>query len=353
MIDSYYRMKALNRLGIRIHLHCFQYGRLPSDELESLCETVNYYPRKSGFLHLFSSLPYIIATRQAKELLENLIKNDYPILFDGLHTTYLLNHPALTKRKKLMRAHNIEHYYYKTLSNYETFFLKKLYFRFESYKLKKYEKVLAIADSIFSISNNEQAYFENKYHNSVYVAPFHPFNEPECLPGFGKYILYHGDLSVNENIAVVNSLISEVFSKVSFPCIVAGKNPSKKLFAQVDLYPNIRIISNPDKSEMKNLIQNAHIHLIPAFATNGFKLKLLYALYSGRHCIINSSLEMANSLKNICHTANSNEEIIEKIQQLLHMEFTNGMISERKKPLTFNYSNILNAHKLIDNIFKE
>ncbi len=75
MIDSYYRIKALNSLGIRIHLHCFQYGRLPSDELESLCETVNYYPRKSGFLHLFSSLPYIISTRQAKELLENLTWN--------------------------------------------------------------------------------------------------------------------------------------------------------------------------------------------------------------------------------------------------------------------------------------
>lgn len=353
MIDSYYRIKSLHSLGVKIHLHCYQYGRLHSKELESLCETVNYYPRKSGIFYLFSALPYIISTRQSKSLLECLLKNDYPIFFDGLHTTFLLKHPALTNRKKMIRAHNIEHYYYKTLADYETNFLYRLYFRFESLKLKRYEKVLINADSIFSISDSEQKYFGDIFNNSVYIAPFQPYTEPESLPGYGEYILYHGDLSVNENIAVADSLISDVFSKISFPCIIAGKNPSKQLLVKASRYSNIRIISNPDKSEMKNLILNAHIHLIPAFATNGFKLKLLYALYSGRHCIINSTFDMTSSVTRLCHIVKSNIEIIEKIQQLMNMEFTKEMINERKKPLSDNYSNLKSAKKLIDLIFTD
>ena len=60
MIDSYYRIKALHDLGVKIHLHCFEYGRTRSPELNRLCETVHYYPRKTSFWFQFSILPYII-----------------------------------------------------------------------------------------------------------------------------------------------------------------------------------------------------------------------------------------------------------------------------------------------------
>tara|TARA_Y100000780_G_C13417375_1_gene314344 strand:- start:44 stop:391 length:348 start_codon:yes stop_codon:yes gene_type:complete len=87
-IDIYYKLETLNDLGIKIYLHCFQYGRSDSKRLEEICVETFYYPRKRNFIPLFSQKPYIVETRFSSELLENLLKNDAPILFEGLHSTY-------------------------------------------------------------------------------------------------------------------------------------------------------------------------------------------------------------------------------------------------------------------------
>ena len=46
-IDIYFKIKALSDLGCKIYLHCYYSERKPSSHLEQLCESVNYYPRKS------------------------------------------------------------------------------------------------------------------------------------------------------------------------------------------------------------------------------------------------------------------------------------------------------------------
>ena len=38
VIDVFYKIKALYALGIRVHLHCFEYGRKGADELKEICE---------------------------------------------------------------------------------------------------------------------------------------------------------------------------------------------------------------------------------------------------------------------------------------------------------------------------
>lgn len=351
MIDTYYRIRSLHDLGVRIHLHCFEYGRQHSKELESLCETTSYYPRKLGLLRQFSLIPYIVSSRNSKILLDNLIRNDYPILFDGLHSTFYINHQAFSNRKKLVRLHNIEHKYYHSLADNEPNLLKKGYFLLESAKLKKYEKVLRVADYILPISDPDQEYFNNEYHNSVFLAPFHPFYESKSLAGIGEYVIYHGDLSVNENSAISDSLISNVFSKIPYQCVIAGKDPPEFIKSHASRYTNIRVVSNPDNDQMTQLIVNAQIHLLPALASNGFKLKLLMALYAGRHCLVNSVVEENTSIKNLCHVANSNEEIMNKIHSLMKEPFTNGMILERQRVLLENFDIRNNAKKLIKLVF--
>jgi len=352
MIDTFYRIQSLHNLGVHIHLHCFEYGRPHQKELESLCETISYYPRKSGFVQHFSLLPYVVSSRKSKILLNNLIRNDYPILFDGLHTTYYINHPALSNRKKLVRLHNIEHKYYHNLANNELNVFKKIYFLFESAKLKRYEKVLGKADCILPISNSEQKYFNNEYHNAVLLAPFHPYSKTVSLPGTGEYILYHGDLSVNENALIADSLISNVFSRISYHCIIAGKNPPEHLLYNASLYSNIQVVSNPDNNEMTSLILNAHIHILPALATNGFKLKLLIALYAGRHCLVNSIIAESAYIGNLCHVADTDEEIIRKVNLLMQERFTEEMILARQKLLLENFCNLASAKKLVEVIFQ-
>jgi len=353
MIDTYYRIQSLNDLGIRIHLHCFEYGRPHSEELESICETVRYYPRKTGFLSHISFKPYVVSSRKSDELLNNLIINDFPILFDGIHTTYCINHPSLSDRRKFVRVHNIEHQYYDNLAKHESDLSKKLFFKVESLRLKWYEKVLGRINCLFPISNSDQKYFSKKYHNSKLITPFHQFKNVECMTGSGDYLLYHGDLSVNENAITVNYLIDNVFSKVPFKCIIAGKNPPKQLLAKAYGHSNINIVSNPEKNEMTQLIRNAHINILPALEMNGYKIKLLFALFAGRHCIVNSKMISGNDLGNLCHVADSDVETIKLILQLMQEEFSDNMIEERRKLLLENYSNQINSKKLIDLIFNQ
>lgn len=351
MIDTFYRIKSLHDLGVKIHLHCFEYGRQRSQVLESLCSTTSYYPRKSGLISHLSNIPYTVLSRRSRPLLANLVRNDFPILFDGIHSTFYINHKELLNRKKLVRLHNIEHRYYQTLAENESNLLKKNYFLLESAKLSKYEKVLEAADCLLPLSDHDHEYFNNKYHNTVFLAPFHPFHKLKCLSGIGEYLIYHGDLSVNENAVILDSLISNIFSKIPFKCVIAGKDPPEFIKSHASQFENITLISNPGDEQMNDLITNAQIHLLPALASNGFKLKLLMALYAGRHCLVNSIVGEYTSIMDLCHIADSNLEIISKIKLLMKEPFTDEMIRERDRVLSENYDIRKNAKKLIEMVF--
>jgi hypothetical protein len=115
-MEEFYKIKSLHQLGIKIYLHCFVYGdRIAQKELEKYCEKVFYYERKRSIKDVFSNLPFIVKTRMSDELLQNLLTNDFPILFDATHTTGFLHHPSLQNRKKIVRLHNIEWIYYNVL----------------------------------------------------------------------------------------------------------------------------------------------------------------------------------------------------------------------------------------------
>ena len=74
VIDIFYKLRALYRCGVKIHLHCFEYGRAHTSELNSMCEQVFYYKRNTGLAANFSLLPYNVNSRRNNLLLENLRK---------------------------------------------------------------------------------------------------------------------------------------------------------------------------------------------------------------------------------------------------------------------------------------
>jgi hypothetical protein len=348
MIDTFHRIRTLFDLGVKIHLHSFAYGRVHSPEIGSFCQSVKYYDRKNGFLRQFSLLPYIVTTRKSQALMQNLCENDYPILFDGIHTTGILSDPSLSARKKIVRVHNIEHNYYKTLASNETGIFRKLYYLAESERLKRYENILSQADHLLSVSPSDNEYFNKMYHNSVLMPSSHPFDKTEILRGSGNYIIYHGDLSVNENFVLAGLLAEKVFPFTNCICIIAGKNPPRTLINKASLHSNIRLVANPGTSEMSVLIREAHINILPVIKMNGLKLKLLFALHAGRHLIVNT--EMAKGLEpgGQYTVANSADEMISSILQLLKQPFTDEMIRNRTAYLSDNFSNIKNTNKLVN-----
>ncbi|MBK9389785.1 MAG: hypothetical protein IPN68_06195 [Bacteroidetes bacterium] len=352
MIDSFYRIKWLNEAGVNIHLHCFQYGRPDSKELELLCKSVHYYTRKRNFYRLFSSLPFIISSRDSIHLLENLKLNNYPILFDGLHTTYYINHPDLDDRKKFIRTHNIEHLYYNTLAGNERNLFKKLFYKRESLKLRIYEEKIMDNVNVLTISLRDNEYFKKTTKNTFIIPPLHPYAEVISSPGKGSYVL---SMEISQSGKFINCRRTnkKVFSKnKSTTVLLLVKNPPASLHRYASRSLNVKIIADPDSARMDDLVRNAHINILPSFTANGFKLKYLIALYAGRFCILNNIAANSFSKNAEFHIADSYSEMVNQIKNLMNEEFTIEMISRRMQILEKDLSNQVNAKKIIDLIFK-
>ncbi|HAQ18912.1 MAG TPA: mannosyltransferase [Prolixibacteraceae bacterium] len=347
VIDVFYKVKSLSECGISVYLHCFEYDRPQAEELEKYCAKVFYYKRNKGIRYQLSTQPYIVITRTNDQLIKNLSSNKAPILFEGLHTCYYLDHPLLANHLRLVRTHNVEHEYYRSLVQSEPNIFKKFFFRLEACRLKQFEKILKNASHLLCISPNDNFYFDHQYGHSHFIPAFHPFSEIKSRLGLGKYILFHGNLSVSENLQALEFLIKQVFSKIRLEVIIAGKNPADRLTQKIKQYPNILLISNPENEQMERLIQNAHICLIPTFQDTGLKLKLLASLFSGRFCITNTPMVHKTGLEHLCHIANTPDEMIGLIKQLFDQEFTSDEIEKRKLILEDAFSNRRNALKII------
>ncbi len=335
VIDVFYKLVNLHKAGVKIILHCMEYGRGEQKELEKYCHKVYYYKRKTSFLSQLSSVPYIVKSRTSKELLANLLLDEHPILFEGLHTCYYLKEKKLKNRFKIYRESNIEHHYYYYLAHAEKNGLKKLYFVTEARKLYSFQKQLSHADLMLVVSTSDQKYLKEEFPKKKmeYLPSFHPYNEMKCKEGKGEYILYNGNLSIGENIKAVDFLIKNVFSKISQPVIITGLNPSEKIYNWAKPFPNIKIIANPSENEMQQLFEDAQIHCLYTHQATGLKLKLLNVLYSGRFCICNELMLEGTALDNCCMIKNTPEEIIQSINQCFLADFTKELIEERKNKL--------------------
>ncbi|GAB4251855.1 MAG: hypothetical protein Kow0079_06110 [Vicingaceae bacterium] len=345
-IEVFYKLKALYEEGVEIYFHAFFYGnRKPSNELEKYCKKVFYYKRFFHVNRFVNKLPFIVYSRKNDELLRNLKSIDAPILFEGIHTTYYLKHPDLKSRFKMVRMHNIEHEYYKHLSINEEKPLKKQFFKQESKKLKKYEPVLSHSAVIFAISPLEQQYFTTHFPKNkvIYLPAFHPFKFEKTANESKKYILYHGNLEVSENITAVDWILDHIAKKINHQVVIAGKNPTQKIIEKATKIKNVKIIQNPSFLEMEQLIKKAHIHLLITHQTTGIKLKLLAALFSGKFCLVNKEMIEGTGLESLCEIAKTPKEFIEKIDFLMHKEISDDTINHNIKMFNETFDNSINA----------
>jgi len=355
VIDVYYKIRTLHKLGIKIHLHCFEYpGRDRSIELNSICEEVFYYPRKTGLRSAFSFKPYIVTSRKSEVLMANLLKDDYPVLFEGLHSCYYIDDPRLRNRMKIYRESNIEHRYYFNLFKVDANFRNRIYFLLASAKLRLYQKVLRNADLMLAVSQHDTDYLQQHFpgKNIYHLPSFHANNNVSVLPGKGDYALYHGNIEVPENEFAATYLVTKVFDGLDIPLIIAGMKPRDKFVKLAGSRPNIMVVANPDDEKMFDLIRNAQVNILVTFQATGLKLKLLNTLYNGRFCLVNEPMIKGTSLDALCETGNTSEELRTKLKELFSKEFTLDEVNSREEFLKERYDNLANGQRMIGLIYK-
>lgn len=350
-IDMMNRIRAFKRKGIKIHLHYFKHtDRCSTREINELCETFEVYERKTPSECISINAPYFVNSRCNETLVKNINKDNHPVLLEGLHTTGIINDISKNGRKICIRMHNDESVYYKELARQTSNPAKKTYYLAESILSQKYTPKLPRNYMLACVSNEDKNHFESLQFEDVRFIPAFPsWQTVDSETGIGNLCLFHGNLSVPENEKAALWLLSNVFNKIRVPFVIAGKNPPKSVQKAAGLCQNTCLVSNPCETEMDDLVQKAHINILPCFNKNitGIRLKLLHALYKGRHCITTSSMTDGTGLEEACHIGNTANALASIISQLYYLPFEEEEIKLRKKLLYHTYNNDVNAEKFI------
>jgi hypothetical protein len=349
VIDVFYKIKTLSEQGVAIILHCFEYNRKQAPELENYCEQVFYYQRHTGLLTNLSFLPYIVLSRKNDGLLNNLLQDSYPILFEGLHSCYYLNDKRLSGRFKVYRESNIEHVYYYHLFRSQRNFVKSVFYLIESIRLYFYQRRLKTANLMLAVSQEDTAYLRRHFSENAidFLSSFHANTFITGQAGRGDYALYHGNLAVEENETVALFLLQHVFRDLPFRLVIAGRSPSDHLKKVASFYPHVQVYDSPDEPTMQALIHNAHLHVMITFQATGLKLKLLNALYSGRFCLANKQMLWGTGLDELCVVSDTAEEMKKTIIDLFNENYLDEYKQERIEKLRASFSNEENGRRLL------
>lgn len=335
VVDVYYRIESLLELGVGVDLivvsqHA-QPGPVPENWLAKRFKLF-FFPRR-GWSSALSPKPYIVSSRAVGPLLPKLASGPPFILFEGIHSTAFLGHPRLAQHEQWVRVHNQEAAYYQELSEASAPTLKKLYYREESRRLRKYEpQVLAEADLLLPISERDRDFCEALAPHRVLVHRASiSLKEVEIKEGRGGYVLFHAGLHVHDNALSALEVAKRMAHLPEIKCIIAGKEPSEQLRSQLKDYSNSTLVANPSSDEMHELIANAQVILLHANHQAGFKVKLLESLARGRWVLANTQMvHGAPGLANGVSIVDDPKEWIEEVDKLWAIPFLDKDISLRE-----------------------
>ena len=182
----------------------------------------------------------------------------------------------------------------------------------------------------------------------AHLPVFLPYTMVEGKPGKGCFCLYHGNLSINENEEAAIWLLQNVFDDLQVPFVIAGKDPSQKLIFMARENPHTCLVANPADKELQDMIAKAQINILPSLNNTGVKLKLLNALFNGRHCLVNKAGVEGSGLDSICQVAEDADDFKTAISYLYDMPFTTAENEQRQLVLQELYCNKKNLGKIVD-----
>jgi len=311
IIDVYYRAKALKDAGYYVVMHCFEYGRGRNNPTDEIADEVFYYDRPKRLIDAFSSLPFIVKSRNNPELLKRLREDNDPVLLEGQHCTGFYRELSANGRKVAIRMHNVEWHYYNLLSQREPKLSRKIFFRREARKLMHHEPALYGA-TMFCVTTADVDYYQQLGMHSM-LTPSLYNADPQPYQENGGFVLFQGNLTISENVEAVQAILNEWDRKpFTLPLVIAGKDPSPELKEQVESR-GAQLVANPSNEEMNRLIHTANAHLLISFQPAGLKLKVLMALNSQKPCVATPEILFGTEFPQFCTLWKKEEPLADAI----------------------------------------
>jgi len=236
------------------------------------------FVRKKTKIYLTKRIPYIVSSRRSKVAEHKSAVQRGMVLINGPHCSGIY-HP----KNAILRLHNPESIYYKSLA-VRSNGMRSLYLRWESRRLREWEKKLAKEwnGQVWSLTSTDSDYWNQMtpLSKSKVVGPMKTFifNIPQSKPN-KKILLVPGKFSVieNENAALI-SLNSQ-----DWEIIWAGHGASSNL--KIKGASRVKYIDSPNDEYISKLFSDAQAVLVHADHKLGIKIKLIQALYQARFII--------------------------------------------------------------------
>lgn len=259
--------------------------------------------------------------RRLKKFLKEKSENYDLIIIDFTQNINYLK--DIKNEKSMLIEHDISFQAFERKMNNEKNYFKKIIYKFEYIRLKKYEKkMISKFDKIVVLNEKDFKLIENENRNIRILKPF--FNK--FLIDFKQEnrkinIGFLGAMNRSENEEAVIFFLTEVWKHIKKDNIhfyIIGANPSEKLKKILNKYSNVTLTGFVEKLEDYFSILN--IGVIPLLRGAGIKIKSVEMLYSEIPLVSTSvgmeGIKVENGSEYLL--AETSKEFISQINKLLN-----------------------------------
>lgn len=315
--------------------------RHASDELKRFCQKVDVFPIVTdntklswGFMTFrsyFNDKPYDVNWLYNKDMrfyINNLAANDLR-RYDIVHVDAFGVYPYSTAFKHsriVLNHHNIESDMMHLRQDRENNVIKKIYFKKESKKIEKYEKIICHScDLNLVVSDLDQTRLKNisgdvnitVIPNGVDLEYFKPKN-PEHVDSSG--IIFAGGMSYYPNREAARFFASDIWpilkdKSKNITATFIGKNPPKEL---LDIADGKNVIVPGFVEDVRPYFDKAKIYICPIKNGGGTRLKIIDALAMSKPLVATGMSVEGLDLREGEHflRAETGEDFVNRIIQL-------------------------------------
>ncbi|XOQ67829.1 MAG: glycosyltransferase family 4 protein [Pseudomonas helleri] len=317
---------------------------------------VTFIKRKKKILPFLFGIPYQISSRTALNKFKSSKKYDY-IILESEATSPILDSPTVKDSKTLLRVHNNESKYYRSLFKSTGNIVKKIYYLYESLTYKKHSiKVKNRVDAILHISSDElSSELAFNTEKSFFLPPYiNTSNLKEIATSKENKVIFIGNLFTANNINGLQWYLDNVHQRLltinnEYSLTIAGNTRGGEIPIRNADQANITIIDSP--KNLANIYKNAAVFIIPLLEGAGVKLRAINAISEGIPIVSTTTGIEGLGLKNNEHylLGDSNEDFSLAINELLRSQDKRREIaSNAQKHMIAN----LDSKKILSTILK-
>jgi polysaccharide biosynthesis protein PslH len=375
-----YLSNALHNLGCDVSLLAMNTSKHYTD-LQTLPADFNHYKEihvtqldnvvsvAGAFKNLFSKDSYHVSRFISQEfeakLIALLTTNEYDVV--QLETLYLAPYIDVIKKYSnalvTMRAHNVEFEIWERITNNTKFLPKKLYLKYLTAKLKKYElEHLNKYDYLIAVSDRDLKKFkELGYKNGAMSSPIgldlKQYNIATSVKdSLNTNLCFIGALDWMPNMEGLKWFLDEVWPKVNLthPNVkfhIAGRNTPQWL---LDLdQPNVKVHGEVDDAIA--FVNQYTAMIVPLFSGSGMRVKILEGMALGKVVITTNmgreGIEATHAKELLI--ANTPEEFLTEISNLVNNKYDVSTIGQNAQTFVSDfYDHGINANKLLEKYLK-